>query len=70
MNIDIEKTDEATENEIVNLIASSLNTRNEIFHLLKIQKQGRIIRERLDSTNFLSIICRKWITRDKSCKEF
>lgn len=54
MNIDIEKkTDEATENEIVNLIASSLNTRNEIFSSFEdTKRQGRIIRERLDSTNF------------------
>tara|TARA_B100000963_G_scaffold194636_1_gene169321 strand:- start:14850 stop:16202 length:1353 start_codon:yes stop_codon:yes gene_type:complete len=55
MSIDIEKkTDEATENEIVNLIASSLNTRTEIYSSLKDTKiQAKIIKERLDSTSFL-----------------
>tara|TARA_B110000008_G_scaffold279077_1_gene324779 strand:- start:15794 stop:17146 length:1353 start_codon:yes stop_codon:yes gene_type:complete len=55
MSIDIErKTDEATENEIVNLIASSLNTRNEIYSSLNDTKiQAKIIKDRLDSTSFL-----------------
>jgi outer membrane protein TolC len=55
MSIDIEKKiDEATENQIVNLIESSLNTRNEIYSSLNDTKnQARIIKERLDSTSFL-----------------
>ncbi len=54
MAIDIEKkNDDVRENEVVNLVKSAFNTRNEIFSSLNDTKdQRRIIKNRLDSTNF------------------
>lgn len=54
LSIDIEKkNDDVKENEVVNLVKSAFNTRNEIFSSLNDTKdQRRIIKNRLDSTNF------------------
>jgi hypothetical protein len=54
MSIDIEKKyDDVKENEFVNLVKSAFNTRSEIFSSLNDTKnQRRIIKNRLDSTNF------------------
>ena len=54
MNIGIEqKNDENRENQIVNLIESSLNTRNDLYDsFLDTKNQARIIKNRLDSINF------------------
>lgn len=54
MSIDVEKKkDDVKENEIVNLMKSSLNTRLEIINAFEDTKnQRRIIKNRLDSTNF------------------
>ena len=54
MSIDVEKKkDDVKENEIVNLIKSSLNTRLEIIEAFEDTKnQRRIIKNRLDSTTF------------------
>ena len=54
MSIDVErKKDDVKENEIVNLMKSSLNTRLEIIEAFEDTKnQRRIIKNRLDSTSF------------------
>jgi hypothetical protein len=54
MSIDIQrKNDDVRENEVVNIVKSAFNTRNEIFSSLNDTKdQRRIIKNRLDSTNF------------------
>lgn len=54
LSIDIEKkNDDVKENEVVNLVKSAFNTRKEIFSSLNDTKdQRRIIKNRLDSTNF------------------
>jgi hypothetical protein len=54
MNIGIEqKNDENKENQIVNSIENSLNTRNELYNsFIDTKNQVRIIKNRLDSTNF------------------
>ena len=54
INIDIQrKDDDVEENDIVNIVQSSANTRNEIFNSFKdTQNQRRIIKDRLDSTSF------------------
>ena len=54
MSIDVEKKkDDVKENEIVSLMKSSLNTRFEIIEAFEDTKnQRRIIKNRLDSTNF------------------
>ena len=54
LSIDIEKkNDDFKENEVVNLVKSAFNTRKEIFSSLNDTKdQRRIIKNRLDSTNF------------------
>jgi hypothetical protein len=54
MSIDVEKKkDDVKENEIVNIMKSSLNTRLEIIEAFEDTKnQRRIIKNRLDSTNF------------------
>ena len=54
MNIGIEqKNDENKENQIVNLIESSLNTRNDLYDsFIDTKNQARIIKNRLDSINF------------------
>ena len=54
INIDVEKkTDDTLETEIVNLVASSINTRREIFNSFNdTKKQSRIIKERLEITDF------------------
>jgi len=56
MTIDMKKkVDETTETEIVNVVKSSINTREEIYlSFLDTQNQRRIIRNRLDSTSFSS----------------
>ena len=47
------KNDENKENQIVNSIENSLNTRNELYNsFIDTKNQGRIIKNRLDSTNF------------------
>lgn len=57
MNIEIEKkNDEASETEIVNLVESTHTTRGEIYEsFIDTQNQRRIIRNRLDSTNFSAL---------------
>ena len=54
MSIGIKKKDdETTETEIVNVVKSSINTRTDIYlSFLDTQNQRRIIRNRIDSTNF------------------
>ena len=54
VSIDIErKEDDVVENEIVNIVESSANTRGEILESYRDTKnQRRIIRNRLDSTSF------------------
>ena len=54
ISIDIErKSDDVAENEIVNIVQSSANTRNEIFEsFIDTKNQRRIIKNRLDSTSF------------------
>ena len=54
MSIDMmRKEDETSETEIVNIVKSAINTREEIYlSFLDTQNQRRIIRDRLDSTNF------------------
>ncbi len=54
VSIDIErKEDDVKENDIVNIVQSSANTRNEILNSYRDTKnQRRIIKNRLDSTSF------------------
>ena len=54
MSIDVErKNDDVAENEVVNLVKSAFNTREDIINSLNDTKnQRRIIKNRLDSTNF------------------
>ena len=54
MSIDMmRKEDETSETELVNIVKSAINTREEIYlSFLDTQNQRRIIRDRLDSTNF------------------
>ena len=54
MSIDVErKNDDVAENEVVNLVKSAFNTRDDIVNSLNDTKnQRRIIKDRLDSTNF------------------
>ncbi len=54
VSIDIErKEDDVKENDIVNIVQSSANTRNEILNSYRDTKnQRRVIKNRLDSTSF------------------
>ena len=54
MSIDMmRKEDETSETEVVNIVKSAINTREEIYlSFLDTQNQRRIIRDRLDSTNY------------------